>query len=192
MSKNIIIVLFFIIVLCYYSTVCKHLFNNFNYINKFKLPDLLHIILPDTSNYNWIGDYMVALIVIVFISLAIYKKKYNIIFKWIKLIAITIIIKSIMMSVTILPDPSGKCELNFKNSVPRGYCNDLIFSGHMTVTIITLLFLYHHELITNKIILLLYFLLTGFQIISSKNHYTIDVLISIIVSLNVFYFKKFI
>lgn len=94
------------------------------------------------------------------------------------------ILRSLCMMVTSLPDASQCCvvRLGVDSSGKTGSCHDLMFSGHMTVTTIALLVAVR----TNPSLLpvVLPLLLTQtFAIPLSHNHYTIDVVIALLVAL---------
>ena len=61
-----------------------------------------------------------------------------------------------------------------------GHCNDKIFSGHTSVSMILLYLAYRYNLVNNFILYLLIFIqiLIALMLIITKGHYTIDVLIS--------------
>jgi hypothetical protein len=62
----------------------------------------------------------------------------------------------------------------------RGGCYDKIFSAHFGITFLTTLILFDNGLINNFIAILIN-LVNGMFILLSRNHYTIDIIVSIFV-----------
>jgi hypothetical protein len=62
----------------------------------------------------------------------------------------------------------------------RGGCYDKIFSAHFGITFLTTLILFDNGLINNFIAILIN-LVNGMFILLSRNHYTIDIVVSIFV-----------
>ena len=89
-------------------------------------------------------------------------------------------LRGILFSVTLLPDSSRMCHLT--NHL--GGCFDLMFSGHSTITLLSTLLLAKHFPISNflKHSLFLNVFLTSVLIILCRNHYTIDVIISLLLT----------
>ena len=89
-------------------------------------------------------------------------------------------VRGICFSVTLLPDSSQMCSL----SNHFGSCFDLIFSGHSTIMLLcTLLLVKYFPLnIVWKNILFGNVFLTSILIVLCRNHYTIDVIISLLLT----------
>ena len=124
-----------------------------------------------------------------------------------KTFIISSFLRSISFIFTILPSPAEHCQINSDNYNPPNIlqifirmdmfkgCGDLIFSGHTNIiTIVSLTTLYYLYQILKKSFFYLYvlfvfiFQLTLFiLIIISRNHYTVDIIISIYVTILVFY-----
>jgi hypothetical protein len=87
-------------------------------------------------------------------------------------------LRAIFFSSTLLPDSSRMCK---ESSLP-GSCFDLIFSGHSTAILLATYVLRDYYKIGNIKYLLLQLinLITCVLIVACRNHYTIDVLVSII------------
>jgi hypothetical protein len=62
----------------------------------------------------------------------------------------------------------------------RGGCYDKIFSAHFGITFLTTLILFDNGLINNLVAILIN-LVNGMFILLSRNHYTIDIVVSIFV-----------
>ena len=102
---------------------------------------------------------------------------------FIKYFIIIFILKIILSSVTILPDPSSKCKDNINNNFKLffyGGCYDLIFSIHMALCLLILSFLKKNNIINHQICILIA-IIQATLIILTHNHYTVDVLLAFIV-----------
>jgi hypothetical protein len=110
---------------------------------------------------------------------------------FITLLSIAFALRSMCMMCTTLPDASQQCTPNVCVSVTRrggqlsvktGSCHDLMFSGHMSCTVLALLLsaLYcpRRGMVAAVAALLL---VQSIAIPVSCNHYTVDVLVALIV-----------
>jgi hypothetical protein len=88
------------------------------------------------------------------------------------------LLRQFIIQMTILPK-NTVCDIK-NTSMIRGGCYDKIFSGHFGITFLTTLVLLENGLI-NKFIALLVNLVNGIFILLSRNHYTIDIIVSIFV-----------
>jgi hypothetical protein len=89
-------------------------------------------------------------------------------------------LRALFFSSTLLPDSSQMC----KESPLPGSCFDLIFSGHSTVILLTTYILrdYYNLSGVKFHLLQLVNLITCIMIVACRNHYTVDVLVSIIIT----------
>ena len=97
-------------------------------------------------------------------------------------------LRPLLFSSTLLPDSSQMCL----TSQSIGSCFDLIFSGHSTIMFLTTYILRD---IFNIGAVLFYTLqinnlLTSFLIIVCRNHYTVDVLLAIIITHFVYFYGQ--
>jgi hypothetical protein len=172
-------------------------------INDYILPDFFHKFVKKTefnSNiYLIINDLAPLLIVIYFLSMcALYIGKFKAgdiliesqligsvaFWNWLFSISILYFLRAIFFTSTILPDSSKKCN---ENSAFGG-CNDLLFSGHIAISVLTLLYT-HHFYQNNyifRIISVLYISFLSFLILANRNHYTIDVILGILIPYFIF------
>tara|TARA_B100000424_G_C22923106_1_gene491132 strand:- start:25 stop:645 length:621 start_codon:yes stop_codon:yes gene_type:complete len=148
------------------------------YAHKEPLYDIIINNIPDYSKYHYLVNLIMLILIIPFIIDP--KLKYFIsIFKYFSII---IFLRVITTSVTILP----ACELNcckMRNDLMHyifGHCNDKIFSGHTSLSLILVYLIYKYKLVSNNLL----YLFIGIQIfialllIITKGHYTIDVLLA--------------
>jgi PAP2 superfamily C-terminal len=149
-----------------------------------KLSDVIHTYGPDWSKYYQYAEIFFYIIILLFIVYATASKKLFVLYEIGFLLAFFYFIKITCTLVTILPDPSGKCET--KNTL--GDCNELMPSGHLSSLLIILFSLWPY--IDNKYWKMLFVSLISiysFVIIAVRNHYTIDVVISWFVVYTIYY-----
>ncbi len=191
---------FFSIILIYFSIVyilafCKKFIYNksllfYNNYPEKPLYDLLQSIIP-YHQYSIYASEIILAIFIIIIVFTFYKKRNAIIFShFIILLAFIQIFRSIIFSLTLLPDSSQNCSFG----IISGSCNDLLFSGHISAVLLILLFIYKYNLLPKKYFkyFLLLFIFMIIFIISSRNHYSIDILIAMITTyfIYIIYFNK--
>lgn len=154
---------------------------------KIVLPDLMHDLLPHNFHLKRVGDYMFILLLGVFFLLTYQRGNQTDFFDWLKIAAFIFLFKSITMSVTTLPDSQGHCE--YRGFLNSGGCNDLIFSCHTAMITMTLLFT--SLLLPKKFapLLVAYLLTAIYFIISTRNHYTVDVLLGLYIGTTMFLLK---
>lgn len=146
-----------------------------------ELFDIFHKILPDLHNYEDIVNYIlvIALASLYFIG------TNALITEYISKLIIILLIRAFTIVSTILPK-HNKCEekLSFRSFFIGG-CYDKIFSGH-TAAILLLTLLYFREHIINMPSLIGINLLNIFFILSTRGHYTVDVLLAIFVTSTIY------
>jgi hypothetical protein len=97
-------------------------------------------------------------------------------------------LRPLLFSSTLLPDSSQMCL----TSQSIGSCFDLIFSGHSSIMFLTTYLLRDIFNIGAILFYVLQFnnLLTSFLIIACRNHYTVDVLLAIIITHFVYFYGQ--
>ena len=185
-----IILLYFVIV--YILLYCKKLIHNasLNYYALYEerpLYDSLHNIIP----YHKYSVYFSEIIMIFFILLLFYlfykKRNISIFNHFIIIFSLIHIIRCILFSLTLLPDSSNNCTFGLFS----GSCNDLLFSGHISVVLLIILFVYKYKLFNSKSVknsLLFLFILMNIFILSSRNHYSIDIVTALIITYMIYHF----
>jgi hypothetical protein len=191
-KEFILVVLSFVALSSYLSHI-----NGKNFYNKRedekkisqKVFDIGHKYIPDLSNYEfYIGNHKLILhnildilIIIPLIYILIYERelrKYLIVYG-----LLIFFIRSIFILITILPKHKTCNDENYSfYNLFFGHCYDKIFSGHYSLTLlITILLikkypsLFYYGIIYNIIISLL--------ILSTRSHYTIDILVAFIITI---------
>ena len=101
---------------------------------------------------------------------------------FLKKCAVIMIIRSICILVTILP-PKQKCDLDILMFF-HGGCYDKIFSGHIAYQLLAIL--RFRRTITNPKLIKLFIasvVFEAFLLIASREHYTIDIVIAVFVTM---------
>jgi hypothetical protein len=143
-----------------------------------KIYDILHENCAHVDKFEYASDIITLILIIILIILDI-----NMFYNYLGFIIIILIIRIFTNILTILPK-NNLCTVS--NSFTfRGGCYDKIFSGHFASAFIASLILYKNNYI-NIILLVLINLINSLFIILSRNHYTIDIVMSFFVSLVVY------
>jgi len=184
-KNNFNIITIGLIVLLLINPISKYMVSkNGKYINDYKLPDILHYDNFNIKSVSFFSEIMILSLIFFFIyNISVENIPQTDVILFIKYLTILVLIKTVLMNVTILPDSSQKCSYNdniFK-MIFLGGCNDLIYSLHMTIVLLILHFLKKNKIITNKYATI-YSVLQAFLIIFSHNHYTLDVLLAFIIT----------
>ena len=178
MDNIVLFILFIIFLILDYNIGCEidEKAKNNNY--KSQLRDILHENLPDMSNSSAYDDILILLTAMLFFYLYGFKhiKDFVILF----LIIWTL--RLITISVTILPNPNIHNNNEKRPKYMRifcGGCNDLIFSGHMSLMLLLLLYISKSvPSIIGKVGILIYALLYSIVILLLRNHYTVDIVLA--------------
>lgn len=185
-------ILFIYFVLIYIVLHCKKYIydSSLNYYNLYEerpLYDTLHNIIPYHQYSVYFSETIMIFFVILFIYLLYKSRNISILYNFLIIFAIIHIIRSILFSLTLLPDASNNCTF----SLFVGSCNDLLFSGHISGALLILLFIYKYKLIHSKVIknsFILLFILMNVFILSSRNHYSIDIVTALIITYMIYHF----
>jgi hypothetical protein len=145
-----------------------------------KVYDIGHRYLPNMENYMYLINLNILFILYWLFSVSF-------IIDYLILLLIVYIIRGITIQLTVLPKMKS-CTGSFNIN---GFCYDKIFSGHVAFLFLFTLFLFHYNLLS-FISLFIINLLYGLLIIATRSHYTIDVVVALLVSLFVFQNRKFI
>ena len=143
-----------------------------------KVYDILHENCVHIDKFEYASDIIALILIITLIILDV-----NMFYNYLGFIIIILIIRIFTNILTILPK-NNLCTISNSFSF-RGGCYDKIFSGHFSSTFIATLILYKNNYI-NVILLILINLINSLFIILSRNHYTIDIVMSFFVSLVIY------
>jgi len=152
------------------------------------LYDLIQKNIPNLQAYRTIPEILHLIPILLFLYLVIYHSNTNSVLalrKFLRLHAALMLLRGICFSSTLLPDSSQMCLF----SKHIGSCFDLIFSGHSTAILLSTYVIIDYFKIGKilKYILHINNFITCFLIIACRNHYTIDVIVSILAT-NYFYY----
>jgi hypothetical protein len=149
-------------------------------LNSPPLYDLFQFYFPNLQSYRVIPEILHVIPVIFLVGYVIYFWHTVCLSEFLFKHGSLMLIRSILFSVTLLPDSSQMCHLaNY-----FGGCFDLLFSGHSTIMFLCTLLLVKHFPIWNitKNILYLNVAVTSSLIVLCRNHYTIDVIVSLLLT----------
>ena len=139
--------------------------------------DILHENLPDEHKWEWLTN----LIIVVSLIPLLWNFNMKFITEYIGLMLTVFILRDITINLTILPKHE-RCELNDGISTHIvGSCYDKIFSAHFATVFILSLLYYSYKYVTNVPLLVLWNIVNALIIILTRSHYTIDVVVSVLV-----------
>lgn len=149
------------------------------------LPDLVHDNVMNMQPYRIVPEILY-LVPIVYLGLLVLYYRHLEAFRFFMTCHANLILcRALSFSGTTLPDPSQMCHV----SIYVGGCHDLIFSGHVMIMTLCVLELVHFFPLWR--ITRLYFYISSsisaFMVISTRNHYTVDVYLSLYITVAVFF-----
>lgn len=148
------------------------------------LYDVVQESLPNLQKYRMIPEVLHFIPIFTLAIYTAYYKNTKCLKKFLLNHGTLMLLRGISFSVTLLPDSSRMCHI----SNHLGSCFDLLFSGHSTIMFLCSLLLSSHFPLSLKWKVLLFSntAITSFLIIVCRNHYTIDVLYSILLTYLIF------
>jgi hypothetical protein len=151
-----------------------------NLLKSLPLYDVIQESFPNLQKYRIIPEVLHFIPMLTLLFNTIYHQHIQCFKKFLLTHGILMFIRAISFSVTLLPDSSGMCQL----STHLGGCFDLLFSGHSTIMLLCCLLLnqFYDIQLKWKMVLFANTGITSFLIILCRNHYTIDVLYSILMT----------
>ncbi len=139
--------------------------------------DLFHSLLPDWHDYEGLFEVVFGVILILLFFLLSGPNKVDF---FTKLIIIWLI-RSITISVTILP-PHEKCNVPFNHiSMLSGGCHDKIFSGHTASLFLATLLLMKQRTLSIPTAVMLN-AANVFFILITRGHYTVDIILALFIT----------
>lgn len=178
-----IIVFLIIIIVIISSNYISHKIGSNFYKNSRsnKIHDLLHDYLPDLYNYHYIID-LIGLAVII-PSFFYFNSSLTV--EFLTKFLIIMFIRSFTTISTVLPKYENCDETFTIRSFFLGGCYDKIFSGHTSFILLLTLFYWREQLINGKTLLGINFL-NILAILSTRSHYTVDVVLAVFVTITIF------
>ena len=158
------------------------------------LPDvIIDNCLPNLSK-NKIAHKLVDLMLPLSFLPIILSKRYDLLKFLYKMISIVFFLRTITKVSTIIPSQNNGCTNDVNNIMCyiTGYCNDKIFSGHTSIMLLVVLTIINEKLINpdyNPLLILVCFIYSGL-ILSTRNHYSVDIILAYIINISIFYNLK--
>lgn len=144
-----------------------------------KVYDIAHRYLPNYANTNL--DFYIKDLFVLFGTLLpfIFHGKLEPFKVYLGMYIVIILLRCITINATILPKTKTDTMID-KGSY------DKIFSGHFATLFLATLVFYQFKIITNVPLLVLANIINATIILSTRSHYTVDILVSIMATLLVF------
>jgi len=149
--------------------------------------DIIHDHVPSLQQYRIIPELCYLAPVLFTSALMLYhfdQRSLDCIRTFLWTHAFLLCFRALSFSSTLLPDSSQTCH----TSIFTGSCYDLIYSGHVMIMFLSIL-LGQHFFVLHPIInafFILDLLVTSFLVIVTRNHYTVDVVIALIMTILTF------
>ena len=168
--------------------------NNYTNIHEYKsLPDLIVDNLPDLSKNSICKNFVDYSILLCFLPI-VFNERYDLLRFTYKFFTIIFFLRAFTKFFTVLPSQDNKCVNNVNDPYCyiTGYCNDKVFSGHTSLTLTLILLTIENKLIDPKLntLLIISHIVYVLLILSTKSHYSVDVLVSYIITTSLFYNLK--
>jgi PAP2 superfamily C-terminal len=163
---------------------------HFNMVGTPPLRDLLHEFLPNMQQFRIVPEIGHVIPVLYLLGLLLYhfdQRSLDTFRLFLYIHGTLMVIRALSFAVTILPDSSQQCH----TSLFLGGCHDLIFSGHVMITLLSSLLAqkFFHIPLFMLIFMVFNVVFVSFMVVVVRNHYTVDVLIAITTTL--FFYMAF-
>ena len=147
-------------------------------LNDEPLPDVMHELLPDwRPHFIWVDYCMIVIIGAVAIMCYVYNHLDTLLNVYIAFFLFNIL-KLVLNTITIHPDPSHMCAKKKNFNGLAGQCNDLFPSGHMAGLSIMLIGLWPHMSPVVRGVSVCVVTIMWLAILAVRNHYKIDTVAS--------------
>lgn len=148
------------------------------------LYDIVQVNFPNLQEYRIIPEILHIIPVITLAFYCVWYKNVVCFKKFLVNHGLLMLLRAVLFTVTLLPDSSRMCEI----SSHIGSCFDLLFSGHSTIMLLCSLLLDSNFKIPLPLKIVMYSIttITSFLIILCRNHYTIDIIVSFLLTYSVF------
>ena len=146
---------------------------------------------PDLRHFKYIMNP----ILIIFILPYIINNKLIYLINYLKLFSLIVSFRIITSTITEIPSSDPNCLLYKNGGILKylsGHCFDKIFSGHTACTLLLILIAYDKKLLSYKkyLVYQILQLLYSFMLIFTKGHYSVDVFLSYIIVVPIFFLLK--
>lgn len=166
------------IVLNYLDTKAERYYEERKQLGKTnpKVYDISHKFLPDFNSCNCLNHIITLTFLLPLLT------NFNLLTEFLSYSIVILTIRMFVKLATILPKDK-RCKIG--NSFIVGGCYDKIFSGHFsTVFLATLLYLKYNYININGLIIIN--LINSFGILTTRSHYTVDLIMAFFVTLFVY------
>jgi hypothetical protein len=143
-----------------------------------KIYDILHENTPDLHNWREFNDLIVVGLIV---SAFFIPKPFPIVKEFLGKFLLIMLVRALTIVSTILPKHEQCDPKNTWIQMVKGQCYDKVFSGHMSFVLLATLILLRENIIS----LSTFFLLNIAQfssIILTRSHYTVDVILGIVIT----------
>lgn len=191
---SIVIILVFVLTFLISNKLCQQTANIY-YLDRIeknkitpKIYDLGHRYLPNYSKHYL--NFVIKDLYVLLLSFVpfLFTGNYEAFKDYLSFYIVIILIRSITINLTILPkDKDCKYEDNSMNPFNiLNSCYDKIFSGHFATLFLATLIFYKYNIINSIPILIIINIINSFLILTTRSHYTIDIIVSLITVLLVY------
>jgi hypothetical protein len=148
------------------------------------LKDVLHELLPNLREFRALPELGHLVVVLHLSAQMLYyfdQRSLDAIRTFLWVHGALMVMRGLCFSSTLIPDSSQQCI----TSKYLGSCHDLIFSGHVLIMFLSLLvgrLFFPHTHTTHRVLLALVALLTLFFIAAARNHYTVDIVLALLLT----------
>ena len=195
--RYILYILFFIAAVCTRTFILRSVLSERSVSDRKARPlyDSMHNIIPSISDKKTkTKEFTTIVPFLIFLIYILREKNYRVLFDFVKLFAMILFIRSLSFYLTMLPDASKRCDPTIVTGI-NGGCGDLLFSGHTSFQLLSILYLYYYSETWNKypntikIPFLSLIPINAYLILARRDHYSIDILYALIVTYSMFYFN---
>ena len=172
------------------------------------LDDILFDVIPEWKNVEWILEIWTDVgAFITLLCMLKVKEKDRFLQHGFITGGIVYLMRGSAVLVTPLPNPNTNCTSNLDPDLPtvvtalivtlkiQRCCHDIFFSGHTMILIVSASLLWTYGIASykiRKVVIFLYVISGLYLLISTRIHYTIDILIAVYITFLVFYLLHFI
>ena len=155
------------------------------------LVDLVHDLTPNLSEWEPVLDYFIAVPIVLLIVMG-GGKRMAILDDFMGYFSVLLLLRCLTTVVTIFPRSNAKClqqkgDIDSPLKAFSGTCYDKLFSGHTAfIMLLALIFAKHKLLPVPNVVLWAVTAAWGTAIIMTRAHYTVDVIISALLTYFVF------
>lgn len=153
-------------------------------INHVNIPDIIHNNFTPHKMYKVMADTFTLLAILFCFMFIIVKRRWDMLIFFVMVFVFLYIIHLFIVSMTTLPDCSKKCthSKTFLESIKNmGTCNNLGASGHLMnlgLSLFIISWLQNHVFWYVYVIV---YVISFFVICASRNHYTLDCVVSTLI-----------